>query len=126
MKATSDNQLSLKRTIELLEADILVSNGNLDQGIGSVISSDLISDILMYLEEDALLLTALVNQQIIRVADMIDIAGIVFVMGKTPEKSMIEMAEEKNVAISVTEKTLYEASGDLYEGGLRPCKYGGS
>lgn len=93
--------------------------------ISSVISSDLISDILMFVEERPLLLTGLVNPQVIRVADMVDIGGIIFVGGKKPEEGMIEMARQKEMPLAITERTLYGASGELYKKGIKPCKYGG-
>ena len=84
--------------------------------------SDLISDILMCTKEPTLLLTGLTNPQVIRLADMIDILGIVFVRGKKPSQELIDMANERDLPMISTAFTLYKSSGILYNNGLRSCK----
>ena len=44
----------------------------------------------------SVLLTGLVNAQVVRTADMMDIVCIVFVRGKEPSQEMIELAQERN------------------------------
>jgi len=85
-------------------------------------SSDLISDILMCTKEPTLLLTGLTNNQVIRLCDMIDIVGIVFVRGKRPLQEIIDMAEERNIPLICTNLTMYRSSGLLFNAGLRSCK----
>lgn len=111
---------------KLLNAETLVDGNESDLVVDSAISSDLVSEILMYSEENSVLLTALVNPQIIRVADMIDISGIIFVQGKKPEDEIIDLAEDKCVPTAVTDCTLFEASGKLYGEGIKPCNYSGN
>lgn len=123
MKKAIENSLQYSEIIKTLKADVLVEDTNPNRKMHAVISSDLISDILTFLEEDALLLTGLVNTQVIRVAEMIDIGSIILVRGKKPERPMIEMAREKNVPLATTNHTLYEASGKLYKRGLKSCTY---
>ena len=126
MNRNKTEKRSFHNLVNLLDAELLVNGKNSRKTLRSVISSDLISDILMYIEENSLLLTGLVNPQIIRVADMIDIGGIIFVVGKEPDEEVLNMAEEKNVPVAITESTLYEASGKLYRVGLKPCEYSGN
>lgn len=123
MKNAMEKPVKYSEIIEMLKADVLVADSNPEREMRAVISSDLISDILTFLEEDALLLTGLVNTQVIRVAEMIDIGSIILVRGKQPDKPMIEMAIEKDVPLATTRHTLYEASGKLYKKGLKSCTY---
>ena len=69
-----------------------------------------------------MLLTGLTNTQVIRLADMIDLLGIVFVRGKQPPQELVEMAEERNLVLLSTKLTMYRSSGILYNTGLRSCK----
>jgi len=80
--------------------------------------SDMMSDVLAYVKDQAVLLTGLMNPQVVRTAEMMDIICIVFVRGKTPDKSIIELAEEKGIVVLSTENRMFEACGILYQNGL--------
>ncbi len=112
----------LKEIVTLLEADVLTSNADLDKEVPCAFASDLISDILMCTKEPTLLLTGLTNPQVIRLSDMIDLLGIVFVRGKVPPAELVQMAEERNLVLISTKLTMYRSSGILYNTGLRSCK----
>ncbi|HNT52498.1 MAG TPA: DRTGG domain-containing protein [Candidatus Syntrophosphaera sp.] len=112
----------LKDIVNILEGEALIPEANLDVEVPCAFASDLISDILMCTKEPTLLLTGLTNNQVIRLADMIDIVGIIFVRGKRPLDEIIEMARERNLPLICTKLTMYRSSGLLYNAGLRSCK----
>lgn len=114
--------MKLKEILEYLEADLLTENTDLEREVGCAFGSDLISDILMCTKEPTLLLTGLTNPQIIRLSDMIDLYGIIFVRGKAPTPEIIEMAKERNLPLFSTGFTMYKSSGILFNKGLRSCK----
>ncbi|MDP8267947.1 MAG: transcriptional regulator [Candidatus Tenebribacter davisii] len=114
--------MKLKEIVELLEADLLFEDVDKEKEITCAFGSDLISDILMCTKESTLLLTGLTNPQIIRLSDMIDLFGIVFVRGKVPPKEIIDMAKERKLPLISTKFTLYRSSGILFNSGLRSCK----
>lgn len=80
---------------------------------------DLMSDVLAFVKDQALLLTGLINSQVIRTAEMMDITAICFVRGKTPPEDVIELAKEKDITVLTTSYPLYAACGKLYGKGLR-------
>ncbi|MBN1948706.1 MAG: transcriptional regulator [Candidatus Cloacimonetes bacterium] len=114
--------MRLQEITAALEAEVLTSNPDPDLEVTCAFGSDLISDILMCTKEPTLLLTGLTNPQVIRLADMIDLFGIVFVRGKKPPREIIEMAEERGLPLISTRFTLYRSSGILYNLGLRSCQ----
>ena len=114
--------MKLKEIAELLEAEIFCTEEQLEEEIPCAFGSDLISDILMCTKEPTLLLTGLTNPQIVRLADMIDLLGIIFVRGKKPTDELIEMAKDRGLPMISTAFTLYKSSGILYNNGLRSCK----
>jgi predicted transcriptional regulator len=114
--------MKLITILEALEAEVLTENTDLEKEISCAFGSDLISDILMCTKEPTLLLTGLTNPQIIRLSDMIDLLGILFVRGKRPPKEIIDMANERELPLLLTAFTLYKTSGILYNLGLRSCK----
>lgn len=91
----------------------------LDKDIKTAFGSDLMSDVLAFVDEQTMLLTGLINSQVIRTAEMMDITAICFVRGKVPAEDVIELANEKDIAILTTPKTMYTSCGLLYENGIR-------
>ena len=114
--------MTLREILSLLEAEVLTSHPDLDKEIPCAFASDLISDILMCTKEATLLLTGLTNPQVIRLSDMIDLLGIVFVRGKQPSQELIEMADERGLVLIKTKMTMFRSSGTLFNAGLRSCK----
>ena len=79
----------------------------------------MMSDVLAYVKDQAVLLTGLVNSQVIRTAEMMDMICIVFVRGKKPDAGILALAEERGMAILCTDHTMFTACGLLYAHGLR-------
>jgi len=105
---------------EILNAKMLVCMET-EREILCACGSDLMSDVLAYVKEQAVLLTGLTNPHVIRTAEMLDVWAIVFVRGKMPTNDILDMAFERNIAVMTTNHTLYEACGRLYNTGLPPC-----
>ena len=103
---------------ELLGATVLTGEDRLNEHVYSACGSDMMSDVLAYVKEQAVLLTGLVNSQVIRTAEMMDMVCLVFVRGKKPTQEMIELAADSGMAILATDMRLYEACGKLYMSGL--------
>lgn len=107
------------RTIkELLDAKVICCEEGLERHVYSACGSDMMSDVLAYVKDQAVLLTGLVNPQVIRTAEMMDMICIIFVRSKTPSPEMIELARESGIVMMTTEKRMYDACGILYTNGL--------
>ena len=78
----------------------------------------MMSDVLAYVKDQAVLLTGLCNPQVIRTAEMMDMRCVVFVRSKCPTDEMIRLAKESDLVVMKTNKRMYEACGKLYVGGL--------
>lgn len=107
---------------ELLEADILCGEEFLDKDVHSACGSDMMSDVLAFVKDQAVLLTGLVNLQVIRTAEMMDMICIVFVRSKRPTPEMVEAAKESGIVLLATNKRMYDACGTLYTNGLTGSK----
>ena len=109
----------LKNDLEILDARKLTPNIDIaDIEVLSACGSDLMSDVLAFVKDQTLLLTGLINPQVIRTAEMMDIRAIIFVRGKVPEEGTISLAEDKNIPLFTTNHPLYVACGMLYSRGL--------
>ncbi len=114
--------MHLKQIMDLTKAEVLAYEQGLDMEIKTAFGSDLMSDVLAYVEEDTLLITGLTNQQVIRTAEMLDLRAILFVRGKKPCQEVIELAEEKKILLLMAKESLFTVSGILYGHGLRGIK----
>lgn len=110
--------MRIRQIRELLEAELIVGEEMLDKDVHSACGSDMMSDVLAYVKDQAVLLTGLVNAQVIRTAQMMDMICIVFVRNKRPSDDMIALAEEAGITLMCTPKRMYEACGLLYTAGL--------
>ena len=104
---------------DLLGAEVLCGSENLETEIHTACGSDMMSDVLAYVKDQAVLLTGLVNAQVIRTAEMMDMKCIVFVRSKRPSQDMIDLAEESGMVVLTTPRRMYEACGILYSNGLK-------
>lgn len=104
----------------ILNAQVVTGEEFLEREVSSACGSDLMSDVLAFVKDQALLLTGLVNGQVIRTAEMMDIKAIVFVRGKKPTEDIRELAEEYSMVVMTTDYPLYPACGRLYSAGLVP------
>ena len=103
---------------ELLDAEVICGEDSLGRHVYSACGSDMMSDVLAYVKDQAVLLTGLVNTQVVRTAEMMDMVCIVFVRSKSPTEEMIALARENGIVLLRTRKRMYEACGKLYAGGL--------
>ena len=103
---------------ELLNAEVLCCEENVDREIYSACGCDLMSDVLAFAKDQAVLLTGLINTQAVRTALMMDMNCIVFVRSKMPTEEMINLAKEHDIVLLSTDKPLYTSCGLLYENGL--------
>lgn len=103
---------------ELLDAQVACCDELLDTEVFSACGSDMMSDVLAFVKDQAVLLTGLVNEQVIRTAAMMDMKCIVFVRGKLPTPEMVDFAAGNNIVVLTSGLRMYEACGLLYCGGL--------
>ncbi|MFV0399530.1 MAG: DRTGG domain-containing protein [Oscillospiraceae bacterium] len=108
----------LREVIGILDAEVIYGEDMLDVEIRTACGSDLMSDVLAFVKDQGMLLTGLMNQQVVRTADMLDMRCIVFVRGKTPEEDLVELAKDRGIALLSTKCRMFTACGKLYEAGL--------
>ena len=107
----------VKDIIDILEGEI-ICEGDLNQEIKTACGSDMMSDVLAFVKDQSVLLTGLVNPQVVRTAEMMDMACSVFVRGKVPDDSIIRLAEQRGITLLKTRFRMFTACGLLYANGL--------
>ena len=103
---------------DLLDATVVTGEDRLGEHVYSACGSDMMSDVLAYVKDQAVLLTGLLNTQVVRTAEMMDMRCVVFVRSKQPTPDIVELAQDSGIVLLATDKRLYEACGILYSNGL--------
>ena len=111
--------MTIAEAVSLLEGQFFCGEDKGDLEILSACGADLMSDVMAFVKERVLLLTGLVNPQVIRTAELLDIHAIIFVRGKTPSMDMIDMAQNSNIILGGTKHPMFISCGKLYEAGLK-------
>ena len=111
--------MKISDIIQILDAQLLTPQADLDREVHTACGSDMMSDVLAFVKDQSVLITGLNNPQVVRTADMMDMICIVFVRGKRPDAGILALANERDMAILCTEHTMFTACGLLYEQGLR-------
>lgn len=110
--------MTVRDVMNIVGGVCLAGEAGLDEQVNTACGSDLMSDVLAFVKDKTVLITGLINPQVIRTAEMLDIGCIVFSRGKRPADEMIEMANEIGMVLLSTRMTTYTACGELYVHGL--------
>ena len=114
--------MKLSEIRDVLGADVITGNADLEKEIKYVIAADLLSDVLAYSRgPGALLITGIAHPQVIYAANTIDLGAILFVRGKWPNEATLQLANENHIPLLTTSYIMFETCGRLYRLGLRAC-----
>lgn len=81
--------------------------------------SDLLSDVIANARAGDLWITLQLHQNIVAVASMKELAGIVIINGRQPEQDTIERGKDEGIPIMVSALSAFELAGRLYQSGVR-------
>ena len=109
----------VRKMIELLGARVVLEGDYLGCDIDSGFCSDLMSDVLAFVNESTVLITGLTNPHVVRTSEMLDLKCIIFVRGKIPPENVIVEAENLGITVLSTDLTAFITCGILYGAGLR-------
>jgi predicted transcriptional regulator len=111
--------MTVENAVKILDGQFFAGEDNAGLEVASACGADLMSDVMAFVKDRVLLLTGLVNPQVIRTAELLDIKCILFVRGKVPSRDMIDMATDSDIILAGTKLPMFLACGKLYEAGLK-------
>jgi len=111
--------MTIANVRDILNAEVISGAEHLKDQVHNACGSDMMSDVLAFVKDQSVLLTGLVNAQVVRTADMMDMVCIVFVRGKQPGEDIIKLAHERGIVLMKTPLRMFSACGLLYDAGLR-------
>ncbi len=110
--------MNIRDLIRIIDGTLVTRPANLGRVIKGGFGADLMSDVLASIQPEAVLVTGLCNPQVVRTAQMSDVAAIVLVRGKQPPDETIDLADEECVPLISTPYGMFEVCGRLHEAGL--------
>ena len=111
--------MKIREIQEILNAKLVTGEEYLETEVKSACGCDMMSDVLAFVNDQSILITGLVNPQVVRTALMMDMKCIVFVRGKQPDGKVVDLARENDMVILTTDMRMYKACGELYVRGLQ-------
>lgn len=113
--------MRLRDIVDIVDAKLLSPQADPETVVRSGFAADLMSDALRYDLAGALLVSGLANPQVVRTAEMADVAAILLVRGKVPPPETLQVAAEARIPILATDLIMFEGCGRLYAAGLPAC-----
>ena len=117
--------MTIREIAKILDAEWVCGEENADQEIRYAFASDMMSDVLAFVELETILLTGLINSQAVRTAEMLDIPCLVFVRGKKPQEEAVRRAKAIGLCALMTKCSMFDACGRLYAAGLNGIELAG-
>ena len=114
--------MKIEEMTTLLSGEMRTAPACAEADIATAYAGDMRSDVLALGSQPDVLLTGLLNPQVIRTAEMLDTACVVFLRGKTPESDILALAEKCGVCVLTSPLEMYDACGVLYQNGVRGAK----
>jgi len=112
--------MTLTEIVKRMDLEVLAGGEALDRPVRMVYTGDMLSDVLARAHPGELWITIQVHLNVIPVAVMKELAGILLPSGRRPDPEVLKKAGEEGVPILATPMGAYEAACRLYELGLKP------
>jgi len=111
--------MKLKALVDAFALAAKCAPGLLDREVGGAYVSDLLSDVIAHARAGDVWITLQLHENIVAVACMKELAGIIIINDREPGPATLYSAEEEGIPIMVSELSAFELAGELYQFGLR-------
>lgn len=110
--------MKLIEIIEKLKLEVRTGADQLDVEVTGGYASDLMSDVIARAEEGNLWVTLQTHQNIVAVAVMKSLHGIILINGREPDEDTVQKASAQGVPIMISKMSMFELVGRLFELGI--------
>jgi len=106
--------MTLEELIEHLALEIVTKGAISKRRVEGGYASDLLSWVMAHAKENEVWITIQSHQNIVAVASLLNLAGIIVSEGVKVDENTIKKADEENIPILSSKKSTYELCGILY------------
>jgi len=107
--------MKLDNVVKEISLDLKTCNSCLNNQVTGAYVSDLLSDVMANSKDGNIWITLQMHMNIVAVAGLNNLAGIIVVGGRQPAQEILKKAETEKVAIMTTPLTTFEIAGRLYQ-----------
>jgi hypothetical protein len=111
--------MTLSDLARRLDLKVYAGETALERPVGGGYAGDLLSDVMAHGGRDDLWITIQVHPNIVAVAVLKELSGIVLANGREPAAETLEQAGKERVAVLGTRMSAFEFAGRLYELGIK-------
>ncbi|MGQ9858818.1 MAG: DRTGG domain-containing protein [Thermodesulfobacteriota bacterium] len=111
--------MKLREVVEALGLQVRCGADRLDREVQGAYVSDLLSDVMARARAGSVWITLQTHLNVVAVAALNDLAGVILVNGRQPEETTLQKAEEEGVVVMISPEPSFEVAGKLYQMGLR-------
>lgn len=111
--------MKLAKIRDILQCEVLAGEDDLSRQVEVVVASDGMSEILAFARPGALMITGLTNVQSVRTADIANVRAIVYIRGKRPNETTIDLARRIDLPVLAASLGMFDVCGILHENGLK-------
>lgn len=106
--------MNIRELADSLSLDVKTARGDLGRTVTGCYISDLLSDVMANAKEGEVWITLQTHPNIVAVASLKNLAGIIITNNRTPEEETLKKAEDEHIVLAVSPLTTFDAGGRLY------------
>ncbi len=106
--------MNIKQLAEELKLTIIGGKQGLNNEVTGGYTSDLLSDVMGNIIDGNIWITLQTHKNVIAIASLRDVSGIVLVKGLQPDSDMLEKANEEGIPVLSTDMETFEITGKIY------------
>lgn len=108
--------MKVSELVEKFGLKVFSGEQGLDKEVSGGYVSDLLSDVMGNAGENEIWITLQTHQNVVAIASLKDLAGVIFVKGLAPDDDSLEKSREEHIPLLGTELSAFEMAGKLYAG----------
>jgi hypothetical protein len=111
-------KIKLEDIVKKLDLKVLTKGTSLSSNVSSGYCCDLLSWVMANGKKDAVWITVQTHTNVVAVASLLELAGIIIPSGIPVDGKTIEKAEEEGITVLSSQLGAFELSGLLYQMGI--------
>ncbi|HHU49497.1 MAG TPA: AraC family transcriptional regulator [Clostridiales bacterium] len=108
----------MEELVKELDLTVLTKGAGLNREVLSGCCCDLLSWVMAHGKKDAVWITVQAHANVVAVASLLELAGVILPSGISMDEKTIQKAQEEGVTILSSRMDAFELAGKLYEMGI--------
>ncbi len=114
--------MNIDEVVKSLSLEVKTPVRNMDVQVDGCYVSDLLSNVMGQTGEGVLWVTMQGHPNIVAIASLLSLSGIIVAGGAPIEQETLNKAAENDVTVMATDKSSFEVAGLLYQLGVKSAK----